>query len=151
MASGIHAVGGYVDNLELSCVHCTQTKASTPGSPYVRYGRKTCPSGHKKLWSSALSGSWYEHRGSGMEYLCLHPVPKYIRTVAGEQGGGRLHNAEYQFSDGGVVSYKPFHDKNAPCAVCERPARRGSSFLMPGKASCPSGFKLDYHGFLVAE
>ena len=56
----------------------------------------------------------------------------------------RVWGAEYQFSYGNVKV-----DDDVPCAAC-LDTKAVTSMMIPGKSSCPSGWRKQYSGYLCA-
>ncbi|XP_021352225.1 uncharacterized protein LOC110449596 [Mizuhopecten yessoensis] len=47
------------------------------GSTFVRWGRTDCPANLTELvYSGYAGGSWYDHSGAAVDYLCLPPDPE---------------------------------------------------------------------------
>lgn len=61
------------------------------------------------------------------------------------QSAAHLYGSEYQFSYRKIA-----WDDDIPCAVCH--VESSTSVLMiPAKNMCPSGWNMQYHGFLVTD
>ena len=58
-----------------------------------------------------------------------------------------VYGTEYE-----VNTVNPFkknlHDHDAPCVVCYV-SSRGSMLMMPARNDCPSGWREEYHGYLM--
>ena len=97
--------------------------------------------------SGIMGGEYYNHYGGGANYLCLPDKPKYGYHKSGYQDSGRMCGTEYE-----VSSVNPFkknlHDHDAPCVVCYV-SSRGSMLMMPARNDCPSGWREEYHGYLM--
>ena len=96
-----------------------------------------------------VGGSYYGHTGGGAEYMCLPNNPKYDKYKDGFQSNSYVYGAEYQ-----VSSYSPFqnnlHDHDVPCAVCYVQSR-ATQLMIPARNDCPSGWTVEYHGYLMAD
>ena len=94
-------------------------------------------------------GGQYGESGSGSSYLCLPHDPEFAPSnfpSALDSGSfvARVWGAEFQFSYGNV---KPGDD--VQCTAClDNKAK--TSIMIPGKASCPSGWRKQYSGYLCA-
>ena len=96
-----------------------------------------------------IGGELYNHYGGGSNYLCLPRNPKYDKYQNGHQSGGRVYGTEYQiYGYNGNLFDKNLHNSDAPCAVCFVKSR-GSMLMMPARNDCPSGWIIDYHGYLM--
>jgi len=129
------------------------------GVSYVRWGRTTCPAGNFALYKGFMAGPYYGVGGSGANFLCMGEKPQFVNSIPGRQGaGGVLHGVEL---DNTEVFKGLFSSENIPGGVltsqdmpCVRCYVEGSSDLMmfPGRQDCgPSGYDLQYKGFLVSE
>jgi len=96
-----------------------------------------------------MGGEHYNHHGGGANYLCLPHNPKYDKYKNGHQYAGYMYGTEYEVSE---YSGNPFkrnlHDHEAPCVVCFVKSR-GSMLMMPARNDCPSGWTVEYTGYLM--
>ena len=120
------------------------------GTMYIRWGRTTCPSvsGTGLVYDGIAAGTHYSHKGGGSNRLCLPKVPKYSSYYPGVQGLGPLHGSEYQLQGGSPLPN--VHQHNVPCAVCYV-STRSVVYVVPAKDNCPSGWTLEYKGYLMTE
>ena len=118
------------------------------GETYIRWGRKTCPKlpGTELVYSGWAGGSHYRHSGSGANYLCLTKRPQYLRFSSRTNNNGIVYGTEYEATKD--LPYGRLHDHNVPCSVCRVVQR--SVFMMPGRYTCPSGWRREYYGYLVS-
>ena len=119
-------------------------------STNVHYDRRNVSQNHTILYIPGIAGGkWYNHSGSGSNYLCLPETPEYDDYQADATTyRGRVYSAEYQVPDFPPYAGKQNHD--VPCAVC-RATDRGSSMMIPAKMTCPAGWTREYHGYLMSE
>lgn len=116
---------------------------------YTRWGRSSCPSQSRQLFSGFASSSSDGHRGSGFTRLCLsHAAGFAYEHYDTSQNGALIYGAEYETISSGVSSFRSVHNQPVPCSVCE--ARRGSAIMIPGSTLCPNGWSLEYYGFLMS-
>ena len=97
-----------------------------------------------------MGGSWYSHPGGGANYLCLSSNPIFDKTTSGNQGKSYIFGTEYQVSHFPNMFPNSVHDHDAPCAVCHTESR-GSQLMIPGRNICPSGWTLEYKGYIMSE
>ncbi|XP_045163699.2 uncharacterized protein LOC123528018 [Mercenaria mercenaria] len=116
------------------------------GSTYVRWGRKTCPSGATVVYEGYTAGSSYEHSGGAAQALCLTTKPAWRRYTSKEEAGAYIYGAEYQTSSYNVWSY--LNDNDVPCVVCRVP--NNDVLMVPGSSNCPNDYNLQYSGYLMA-
>ena len=123
---------------------------SAGGTVYIRWGRTTCPNmlGTELVYEGIAAGSRYNHKGGGSNRLCLPKVPKYSNYQPGVQGYSPLHGSEYELN--GVSPLPNVHDHNVPCAVCYV-STRSVVYVVPAMDDCPSGWTLEYSGYLMAQ
>ena len=72
---------------------------------------------------------------------------EYAKFQAGIQfNRGILYGVEYETEKGPLESV---HNHDAPCAIC---LVNGSTetLMLPGKLSCPKGWRVEYMGYLVS-
>ena len=81
-----------------------------------------------------------------MNYLCLPNNPKYDKYNSACWNAG-VYGTEYE-------GFNPFKQSlvnhDAPCVVCFVKSR-GSMLMMPARNDCPSGWREEYHGYLMSE
>ena len=120
------------------------------GTVYIRWGRTTCPSvtGTELVYEGIAAGSFYTQKGGGSNRLCLPKVPKYSSYHPGVQGNSPLHGSEYQL--GGGSPLPDVYEHNVPCAVCYV-STRSVVYVVPAWDVCPSGWTLEYKGYLMSE
>lgn len=95
-----------------------------------------------------MGGEWYAHTGGGSNYLCLPLDPIFDKITPGAQGYSYIHGTEYEIgSHTNIPSINQNHD--APCAVCYIESR-GSHMMIPARNVCPSGWTLEYKGYLMS-
>ena len=96
------------------------------------------------------AGKAFNEPGSGVNTLCLphnpddapHDFPTRL------QGAGfvsHLYGSEYEFT------YRKFaQNDDVPCAICHVTIA-ASSIMIPAKTTCPSGWTMQFTGFLVSD
>ena len=96
-----------------------------------------------------MGGSWFNHHGGGSNYLCLPLNPIFDKITSGAQGYSNMYGTEYQLSGHHNMFPKKLHNHDAPCAVCHTESR-GSHLMIPARNVCPSGWTLEYKGYLMS-
>jgi hypothetical protein len=86
---------------------------------------------------------------SGTSYLCLPHDPSFAPSnfpyaLDGSGLVAHVWGAEYQFSYGNAKV-----NDDVPCAAC-LDTKAVTSMMIPGKSSCPSGWRKQYSGHLCA-
>ena len=124
------------------------------GVVYTRWGRTVCPNttGTQLVFTGRAAGSSHNERGGAANYICLPETPQYYSTnTAGAQPArGFLYGTEYQASHGGDIGpLQRVGDHNVPCAVCFT-SNRATVLMVPARFSCPSGWTLEYYGYLMS-
>lgn len=97
-----------------------------------------------------MAGSFYTQFGGGSNYLCMPLNPIYGKTIAGNQGYAYLYGVEYEMNQHASLFPQNLHDHDAVCALCFAESR-GSQLMIPGRNVCPSGWNLEYKGYLMSE
>ncbi|XP_021352223.1 uncharacterized protein LOC110449594 [Mizuhopecten yessoensis] len=121
------------------------------GSTFVRWGRTDCPANLTELVHSGYAGgSWYDHTGAAVDYLCLPPDPEWLQTtVVPNAYTGRIYGAEYESNTGHFLFGPQSRDEEVPCAVC-RSTSFVSSVMIPARTTCYSGWTKAYSGSLAS-
>ena len=96
-----------------------------------------------------MGGSHYTHTGGGSNYLCLALDPIFEKTTPGTQGYSYMYGTEYEVSAFPNMFPRNLDDHDAPCAVCHTESR-GSHLMILGRNICPSGWTLEYKGYLMS-
>eukprot|EP00117_Sycon_ciliatum_P039596 scpid72405/ scgid29238/ len=119
------------------------------GVTYMHWGG-TCneTTGAAPVYTGFIAGQFYSTIGSGANDICLPNDPEYNLFQAGFQNTGIIYNAELEGD--GFIKFRPFADVEAltpVCSVCY--ARdRNTQYVVVGKPTCPSGWTLEYAGYL---
>ena len=96
------------------------------------------------------AGGHYGEFGSGTSYLCLphdpDSAPSHFPYALDSSSSyvARAWGAEFQFTCGNVKV-----DDDVPCAACLDTEAK-TYMMIPGKASCPSGWRKQYSGYICA-
>jgi hypothetical protein len=114
---------------------------------YTRWGRTTCPAGASVVYTGYVGGKSHTHAGSGANTLCLTDTPTWGQFSAGDQNGALIYGAEFETSGYGLANMTSLHDYDARCVVCETP--KSTTIMVPGTQVCPSGWTLEYSGYLM--
>ena len=119
------------------------------GKTYIRWGRTTCPKlpGTKLVYTGWAGGSHYTHRGGGSNYLCLTKQPQYLKFSSHINNRGLVYGAEYEASKDQPYGTMLNHD--VLCSVCN--VGRRAVLMIPGRYTCPSGWRREYYGYLMSE
>lgn len=122
---------------------------SQGGATYTRWGKTSCPNIHdtEHVYTGIASGTYYNHNGGGVNYLCLPNDPEYPLGYTRGRGSdvGLLYGAQYAYPlvDGA-------NHRHVPCAVCHVPTR-AAVIMIPAKAACPATWYIEYYGYLMSE
>lgn len=95
------------------------------------------------LFTGYAGGGHYDQSGSAAEYVCLPPDPDFVKASGTDNG--RMYGAEFNTN---LFASNADHE-DVPCALC-RPKHSASTIMIPGKNTCYSGWKLEYHGYLAS-
>ena len=119
------------------------------GVVYTRWGSDSCPSttGTELLYSGRAGNTHHGHKGGGANYQCMPDDPDYAAFTPGVQGSSQLYGVEYET---GGRPFSAVYQHNAPCAVCYS-SNRLASVMIPAKTQCPSGWTLEYWGYLMSQ
>ncbi|XP_028402161.1 uncharacterized protein LOC114525143 [Dendronephthya gigantea] len=97
-----------------------------------------------------MGGSYFNHHGGAANYLCLPLNPIFEKYVNGFQGSANIHGTEYEAvgEQNKIFPNTNIEDDNAPCAVCQAKSRV-SHMMIPARNVCPSGWTMEYKGYLM--
>ena len=113
---------------------------------YTRWGHNGCPNvpGTQFVYAGRAAGSYYNHRGSGANHLCMPQNPQYsLPTRSGVDRHGRLYGSEYQ------SPLTTTQDLQVSCAVCLVTSRE-TVMMLPGRTACPISWTREYFGYLMS-
>ena len=102
-----------------------------------------------------MGGNHYT-QGGAANYVCLPDSPEYGNTKDGYQYENRMYGTEYETWDSETIFSKAnnvnmtLQNYDAVCAVCFV-SNRSTEIMIPAKRTCPSGWTLEYRGYLAAE
>ncbi|XP_071840098.1 uncharacterized protein [Apostichopus japonicus] len=136
-----------------------------PGATYIRWGRTTCPTNDRKIYSGVTASSHYAHKGSGSNFLCLpmnpilsphsnHQRRSYIEprgwpspAAAPAVINAPIYGTEYNEA---LPNSPNIRNSEAPCAVCQATGRQ-SVVMIPGSVECiGEGWTLEYRGYMMS-
>ncbi|XP_062602973.1 short-chain collagen C4-like [Saccostrea cucullata] len=116
---------------------------------YTRWGKKTCPSNAKLIYSGFVGGSHYSHMGAAVDPLCLPRDPEWGKHVDGiDARRAYVFGAEYE-TDTFISQYASYHEHDVPCALC-LVHDRSVVKTFPARENCYKGWNLEYQGYLMA-
>ncbi|XP_062601856.1 uncharacterized protein LOC134263519 [Saccostrea cucullata] len=126
------------------------TKAEQgPGAIYTIWGKKSCPSrnGTAMVYTGITGGKSHYEPGGGVNTLCLPHDPDNAPHdfPTSQESAAHLFGSEYQFTYRKIA-----RDDDVPCALC-RVQSAGSILMIPAKTTCPSGWIMEYNGYLITD
>ena len=125
------------------------------GATYIRWGRTQCPNitGTSLVYNCRAANSFYNQAGGGVNYQCLPNNPVYggYTCTPGVQSYSPtcIYEVEYELSNGSPFP-SSLHEHNVPCAVCHV-STRSAVLMIPAWRHCPSGWTVEYTGYLMSE
>ena len=123
------------------------------GATYVRWGRTVCQSGAERIYNGKATGSKDSLGGGTDQTLCLPNDPEYFPgdILNSNAGFGTLWGTRYEVYTGtGSVPLNKRAGLQMPCAVCYVNFK-SSILTIPAKYTCPTGWTLEYNGYLMSE
>ena len=124
-------------------------KGDSGSTTFIRWGKTTCPNtqGTSKIYSGRIAGQHYTHTGGTSSNLCLHINPRFVSNAGDTLQW--IYGTEYEINNGNPFT-KSIHDHEAVCVVCLVNSR-GSKLVVNGRNDCPTGWTLEYQGYLMSE
>ncbi|CAC5402712.1 unnamed protein product [Mytilus coruscus] len=117
--------------------------AKEVGSTYIRWGHNRCPTKSTVVYEGYVAGKKYNINGGGSNFLCLTKQPEYT-ILQSTNIAKNLYGVETD-----INGFSPsINDKDMTCAVCL--TQRSSVLMIPGTKSCPSGWNMEYWGYLMS-
>ena len=98
-----------------------------------------------------VAGADHGHSGAGSNYLCLPLYPIYEKVTKGNQDSSYIYGTEYEFHSGQnkIFQNSNLQNHEAVCAVCHTESR-GSHVMIPARNVCPSGWTMEYKGYIMS-
>lgn len=94
-------------------------------------------------------GQYYDHTGGMSNTVCLHSKPNFEKYSDSIDTAQYIYGLEYEVSMFSPFKTAGLHNKDAPCSVCEVETR-GTQIMIPGRNVCPTGWTLEYKGYLMS-
>ena len=121
--------------------------AGSSGVTYIRWGRTVCPQGTSLVYTGVAAGTKYDTEGGTSDTLCLAGNPQYKSGDRSSSNAAQLSRAKYG-AYGGPLNQHYSYD--IPCALCYT-TTKSTSFMLPGRYTCPSGWSTEYSGYIMTE
>ena len=114
---------------------------------YTRWGNSTCPYGADTIYSGVVAGAHYTHVGGAVDPLCIPKTlsQQYLQYENNYQTNQPVYGAEYKTT--GPLDHS--NSRNVPCALCQVNGRT-NKIIIPSRYECPSGWRREYYGYLMA-
>ncbi|CAC5384061.1 unnamed protein product [Mytilus coruscus] len=134
----VQFVSGYFEtgNMELFNIFpksCFKVREDLFTNPYCKMLHHT----------GYVAGKKHNINGGGSNFLCLTKQPEYT-NLQSPNIAKNLYGVETD-----INGFSPsIADKDMTCAVCL--TQRSSVLMIPGTKSCPSGWNMEYWGYLMS-
>ena len=122
--------------------------AGSSGVTYVRWGRTVCPQGTSTVYTGVAAGTAWNANGGASDTLCLAGNPQY-KSGDGFSYGAELSEVQNEVSSASAPLYNR-RFTNLPCVLCHT-TTKSTSFMLPGRYTCPSGWNTEYSGYIMTE
>ena len=96
-----------------------------------------------------MGGSFHSHTGGASNYLCLPLNPTFDNFTPGDQTYSTIFGTKYKVKENSNLFTNNLNNLDALCAVCHVQSR-GSQVMIPARNDCPSGWTLEYKGYLMS-
>jgi len=123
----------------------SETTAVVSGVSYTKWGSTKCRNGATLVYPGIVAGASANHQGGGSNKLCMPNYPQYSNFISNFHGDTYLFGTEYENN----IRWSN-NQYNAPCAVCYV-SNKHTSIMYPARKSCPSGWTVEYSGYLMSE
>ncbi|XP_052087130.1 rhamnose-binding lectin-like [Mytilus californianus] len=120
------------------------------GPVYQRWGAVTCPNSASLIYAGVMGGANFGGTGSGSNFLCLptNPVVGGSNFTLGTNKGA-IFGTQLITDSAGPLS-NSLDSLELTCALCQTKSAE-TTFMYPGSYVCPSGFTVEYAGYLASE
>ena len=99
------------------------------------------------IYAGKAAGSRFDQPGGGANYLCMPLAVDYAAFQEDEQANrASLHGLDYVTTD---APLRAVSGADPPCAVCQI-KDKSSTLMIPGRLTCPNGWRLEYSGYLMS-
>jgi len=102
--------------------------------------------------SGYAATSMYNTVGGGTNFLCMHKDPLFSENITSVNKDW-IRGVEYNFLNVPFITGencdRTLMGGDMPCALCHSPTR-SHQLMIPGLDNCPSGWTIEYSGFLVS-
>ena len=120
------------------------------GVTYIRWGRTVCPQGTGLVYSGVAAGTKWDTKGGTSDTLCLAGNPQYKAGDASSFTASWLSGVRYYASGTSSTPLSHRYRTYLPCALCYT-TTKSTSFMLPGRYTCPSGWNAEYTGYIMTE
>ena len=124
--------------------------AGSSGVTYIRWGRTVCPKGTSLVYSGVAAGTKYDTKGGTSDTLCLAGNPQYKAGDASSSNAAQLSGVRNEVSGSPAPPLNNRFHTYLPCALCYT-TTKSTSFMLPGRYACPSGWSSEYTGYTMTE
>ena len=124
--------------------------AGSSGVTYIRWGRTVCPQGTSLVYSGVAAGTKYNTHGGTSDTLCLAGNPQYKAGDASSSNAAQLSGVRNGVGGSPAPPLNNRYDTYLPCALCYT-TTKSTSFMLPGRYTCPSGWSSEYTGYIMTE
>jgi len=145
-------------NAETGAVTCEKDGADeTFAAFFTVWGRQTCAGNGELVYSGAMAGGKRTNPGGSATYMCIPTVKPFATAgfVGADQGGTAIDMIELRSENdltGGNTRWSKNNNlafDDMSCAVCK--VNSPNTLVVAGHTTCPTGYSLDYRGWLAAE
>ena len=120
------------------------------GVTYIRWGRTVCPQGTSLVYSGVAAGTKYNTKGGTSDTLCLAGNPQYKAGDASSSNAAKLSGVRNEVGGSPAPPLNNRYHTYLPCALCYT-TTKSTSFMLPGRYTCPSGWSSEYTGYIMTE
>ena len=124
--------------------------AGSSGVTYIRWGRTVCPQGTSLVYTGVAAGTQYNTKGGTSDTLCLAGNPQYKSADRSSSNAAKLSGVQNEVTGSPATPLQNRFHTYLPCALCYT-TTKSTSFMMPGRYTCPSGWSTEYSGYIMTE
>ena len=124
--------------------------AGSGGVTYIRWGRTVCPQGTSLVYTGVAAGTKYDTEGGTSDTLCLAGNPQYKSGPLSSSNAAQLSGVRNEVFGSPATPLRNRLYTYLPCALCYT-TTKSTSFVLPGRYTCPSGWSAEYSGYIMTE
>ena len=102
------------------------------------------------MYTGVATGTKYNTKGGTSDTLCLAGNPQYKSGDRSSSNAAQLSGVQNEVYGSPAPPLRNRFKTYLPCALCYT-TTKSTSFMLPGRYTCPSGWSTEYSGYIMTE